>query len=71
MIRNEGYFFDQRQEYIEDLSDPYRAVILLHDVQGLTNPEIAEMLGYEVIELGDPILDGMCSALLPHVLHSE
>jgi RNA polymerase sigma-70 factor (ECF subfamily) len=33
------------QEYIEDLSDPYRAVILLHDVQGLTNPEIAEMLG--------------------------
>jgi len=33
------------QEYIEDLSDSYRAVILLHDVQGLTNPEIAEMLG--------------------------
>jgi RNA polymerase sigma-70 factor (ECF subfamily) len=33
------------QDYIEDLSDPYRAVILLHDVQGLTNPEIAEMLG--------------------------
>ena len=33
------------QEYIEDLSDPYRAVILLHDVQGLTNAEIAEMLG--------------------------
>lgn len=32
-------------QYIEDLSDPYRAVILLHDVQGLTNPEIAEMLG--------------------------
>lgn len=31
--------------YIADLSDSYRAVILLHDVQGLTNPEIAEMLG--------------------------
>ena len=33
------------QGYIEDLSDSYKAVILLHDVQGLTNPEIAEMLG--------------------------
>jgi len=33
------------KEYMEDLSDSYRAVILLHDVQGLTNPEIAEMLG--------------------------
>ena len=33
------------QEYIENLPDSYRAVILLHDVQGLTNPEIAEMLG--------------------------
>jgi RNA polymerase sigma-70 factor (ECF subfamily) len=33
------------QEYIEDLPDSYRAVILLHDVQELTNPEIAEMLG--------------------------
>lgn len=33
------------QAYIEHLSDPHRAVILLHDVQGLTNPEIAEMLG--------------------------
>jgi RNA polymerase sigma-70 factor (ECF subfamily) len=32
------------RDYIEKLSDPYRAVILLHDVQGLTNPEIAEML---------------------------
>ena len=27
-----------------DLPDDYRAVMLLHDVEGLTNPEIAEML---------------------------
>jgi len=33
------------QQYLVDLSDPYRAAILLHDVEGLTNPEIAEMLG--------------------------
>lgn len=33
------------QEYIEALPDSYRAVILLKDLQGLTNPEIAEMLG--------------------------
>lgn len=33
------------QQYIEDLSDPHRAVVMLHDVQGLTNPEIAAMLG--------------------------
>jgi RNA polymerase sigma-70 factor (ECF subfamily) len=33
------------QEYVETLSDAYRAVILLHDIEGLTNPEIAEMLG--------------------------
>jgi RNA polymerase sigma-70 factor (ECF subfamily) len=33
------------QEYLENLSDDYRAVILLHDLQGLSNPEIAEMLG--------------------------
>jgi len=32
------------QDYIAALSESYRAVILLHDVQGLTNPEIAEML---------------------------
>lgn len=31
--------------YLAELSDSYRAVILLHDVQGLTNPEIAAMLG--------------------------
>jgi RNA polymerase sigma-70 factor (ECF subfamily) len=30
---------------IDELSDPYRAAILLHDLEGLTNPEIAELLG--------------------------
>ena len=33
------------QQYLAQLADPYRAAILLHDVEGLTNPEIAEMLG--------------------------
>ncbi|MFG1691449.1 RNA polymerase sigma factor [Gemmatimonadota bacterium] len=33
------------QRYMAGLSDQYRAVILLHDTQGLTNPQIAEMLG--------------------------
>jgi len=32
------------QQYVARLSDQYRSVILLHDTQGLTNPEIAEML---------------------------
>jgi len=32
------------QSYLTELSDAYRAVVLLHDVAGLTNPEIAEML---------------------------
>jgi len=36
------------RRYLEDLADPYRAVILLHDVQGLTNPEMAELLGVTV-----------------------
>jgi RNA polymerase sigma-70 factor (ECF subfamily) len=31
--------------YIDDLSEEYRAVILLHDLQGLTNPEIASITG--------------------------
>ena len=31
--------------YVADLSDSYRAVLLLHDVQGLTCPEIAALLG--------------------------
>ena len=34
--------------YLEDLPGAYRTVILLHDVQGLTNPEIAELLGVSV-----------------------
>jgi len=33
------------QDYLAGLSDSYRAVILLHDAEGLTNPEIAAMLG--------------------------
>jgi RNA polymerase sigma-70 factor (ECF subfamily) len=36
------------QKYILGLSDSYRAVILLHDAEGLTNPEISEMLGVSV-----------------------
>jgi len=36
------------QSYLADLSDSYRAVILLHDAEGLTNPEIAEVLGVSV-----------------------
>ena len=32
------------QRYMSELSDQYRAVILLHDTQGLTNPQIAGML---------------------------
>ncbi len=33
------------QRYVDRLSDSYRAVILLHDTQELTDPEIAELLG--------------------------
>jgi RNA polymerase sigma-70 factor (ECF subfamily) len=33
------------QRYLTGLSDPYRAVILLHDAEGMTNPEIAQLLG--------------------------
>lgn len=36
------------RRYLEDLADPYRTVILLHDIQGLTNPEMAELLGISV-----------------------
>jgi RNA polymerase sigma-70 factor (ECF subfamily) len=34
--------------FLEDLSDEYRQVILLHDLEGLTSAEIAEMLGVSV-----------------------
>ncbi len=33
------------QRYMEELPDSYRAVILLHDLEGMTNDEIAKMLG--------------------------
>jgi RNA polymerase sigma-70 factor (ECF subfamily) len=33
------------QRYVEDLPDSYRGVILLHDLEGMTNEEIAEMIG--------------------------
>jgi len=33
------------QNYLNDLSDSYRAVILLHDMHDLTSPEIARLLG--------------------------
>ncbi len=36
------------RSYLEGLPEAYRTVILLHDVQGLTNPEIAELLGASV-----------------------
>lgn len=32
------------QLYFKELSDSYRAVILFHDVEGMTNQEIADML---------------------------
>jgi RNA polymerase sigma-70 factor (ECF subfamily) len=33
------------RRYLDGLSDDYRTAILLHDLEGLTNVEIAEMLG--------------------------
>lgn len=33
------------QDFVDDLPDDFRSVILLHDAHGLSNPEIAEMLG--------------------------
>jgi RNA polymerase sigma-70 factor (ECF subfamily) len=33
------------QRYLNHLSDNYRSVILLHDMHGLTSPEIAQLLG--------------------------
>ncbi|HEU4544088.1 MAG TPA: RNA polymerase sigma factor [Jiangellaceae bacterium] len=36
------------QGFVDDLPDDFRSVILLHDAHGLSNPEIAEMLGLTV-----------------------
>ncbi|MFZ3047508.1 MAG: RNA polymerase sigma factor, partial [Desulfatirhabdiaceae bacterium] len=36
------------QRYFAKLSDSYRAVILLHDVEGMTNQEIADMLDISI-----------------------
>ena len=36
------------RSFLEGLSDEYRQVILLHDIQGLTSPEIAELLAVSV-----------------------
>ncbi len=33
------------RRYFDGLSNSYRAVIILHDLEGMTNPEIAHMLG--------------------------
>lgn len=33
------------RRYFERLPDSYRAVIILHDLEGMTNPEIADLLG--------------------------
>lgn len=33
------------QSYLQGLSDDYRVAILLHDVHGLTNPEVATLVG--------------------------
>ena len=33
------------RKYLVGLPDSFRAVMLLHDVEGLTNPEVARMLG--------------------------
>jgi RNA polymerase sigma-70 factor (ECF subfamily) len=33
------------RKYIEELPTKYRQAILLHDLEGLSNPDIAEMLG--------------------------
>jgi RNA polymerase sigma-70 factor (ECF subfamily) len=36
------------QEFVDDLPDDFRSVILLHDAHGMSNPEIADMLGLTV-----------------------
>jgi RNA polymerase sigma-70 factor (ECF subfamily) len=36
------------RDFVDDLPDDFRSVILLHDAYGLSNPEIAQMLGITV-----------------------
>lgn len=36
------------QDFVDDLPDDFRSVILLHDAHGMSNPEIAQMLGLTV-----------------------
>lgn len=36
------------RQYFDGLPNSYRAVIILHDLEDMTNPEIAEMLGISV-----------------------
>jgi len=36
------------QAYLEQLSDDYRAAIILHDIEGMTAPEMAQLLGITV-----------------------
>jgi RNA polymerase sigma-70 factor (ECF subfamily) len=36
------------RRYVEDLSDHYRAVLLLHDLEGLAATEIASLLGLSI-----------------------
>lgn len=36
------------QAYLEQLSDDYRAVIILHDIEGMTTSEMAQLLGITV-----------------------
>ena len=45
MIAQQGEMSACVQQYVARLSDVYRAVLLLHDVDGLTNDEISELLG--------------------------
>ena len=45
LLIDQGEMSSCVREYIEALPDTYRAAILLHDVEGLSNPEIARLLG--------------------------
>ncbi len=45
LVIEQGEMSQCVQEYLEQLPDDYRMVILLHDLNGMTNPQIAEALG--------------------------